>query len=124
MAVRYAVDAGYNIAMISREDSSGIEERLNALGVTDLFFDISDRLETFTELVEIRQFNEDGILYMGGDLEDLDPMMKVGLPACPYDSPPELIGISKYVSPFLGGSGCVRDVIEKVLKLHHNWPLV
>ncbi len=123
-AVRHAIDSGYNIAVISREDPAGAEDRLRSLGVTDLFFETSDRLDAYTELLETHQYQEDGILYLGGDLEDLDPMMKAGLPACPFDSPPELISISKYISPFPGGDGCVRDVIVKVLKLHHNWPQV
>ena len=27
----------------------------------------------------------------------------------------------KYISPVNGGYGCVRDVIEKVLKLNEHW---
>jgi 3-deoxy-D-manno-octulosonate 8-phosphate phosphatase (KDO 8-P phosphatase) len=29
--------------------------------------------------------------------------------------------IAQYVSPQKGGQGCVRDVIEKVLRLHGKW---
>jgi len=47
----------------------------------------------------------------------------VGLPCCPYDAVNEVKQISKYISPLVGGKGCGRDVIEKVLKLNGHWDL-
>jgi 3-deoxy-D-manno-octulosonate 8-phosphate phosphatase (KDO 8-P phosphatase) len=43
------------------------------------------------------------------------------MPCCPADAVMEVKKISKYISPVKGGYGCVRDVIEKVLKLNDNW---
>jgi 3-deoxy-D-manno-octulosonate 8-phosphate phosphatase (KDO 8-P phosphatase) len=43
------------------------------------------------------------------------------LSTCPADAIPELHQVVKYVSPFNGGRGAVRDVIEKVLKLQGKW---
>ncbi|RMG88515.1 MAG: hypothetical protein D6714_00580, partial [Bacteroidetes bacterium] len=63
----------------------------------------------------------DQILYMGDDLPDYEVMRRVGLPACPADAAPEIKAISQYISPRVGGDGCVRDVIEKVLKLNRKW---
>jgi 3-deoxy-D-manno-octulosonate 8-phosphate phosphatase (KDO 8-P phosphatase) len=47
--------------------------------------------------------------------------MLASLACCPVDSVPEIKLMSKYISPYKGGEGCVRDVIEKVLKLNDNW---
>jgi 3-deoxy-D-manno-octulosonate 8-phosphate phosphatase (KDO 8-P phosphatase) len=58
---------------------------------------------------------------MGDDIPDLEVMKKVSLPCSPADACPEIKEISKYISPFVGGRGCVRDVIEKVLKLNQCW---
>jgi 3-deoxy-D-manno-octulosonate 8-phosphate phosphatase (KDO 8-P phosphatase) len=49
-------------------------------------------------------------------------LKKVGLPACPMDAVPEVMEVARYVSPFDGGKGCVRDIIEKVMKLRGDWP--
>jgi 3-deoxy-D-manno-octulosonate 8-phosphate phosphatase KdsC-like HAD superfamily phosphatase len=46
-----------------------------------------------------------------------------GLPTCPNDAVPEVKSVAKYISPYKGGAGCVRDVIEKVLKLNGHWDL-
>ena len=58
---------------------------------------------------------------MGDDMPDLDAMSVVGLPVCPADAVTEIREIAKYISPLNGGCGCVRDVIEKVLKLKNDW---
>jgi 3-deoxy-D-manno-octulosonate 8-phosphate phosphatase (KDO 8-P phosphatase) len=50
-------------------------------------------------------------------------MLNVGLPCCPIDAVSEIKSISKYISPFKGGEGCGRDVIEKVLKLRGTWSI-
>ena len=61
------------------------------------------------------------MLYMGDDIPDYVAMQMTALPCCPADAVPEIKQISKYISPFTGGYGCGRDVIEKVLKLNGHW---
>jgi 3-deoxy-D-manno-octulosonate 8-phosphate phosphatase (KDO 8-P phosphatase) len=61
------------------------------------------------------------ILFMGDDLPDLPAMSFAGLPCCPADAANEVRAIARYISPVKGGVGCVRDVIEKVLKLNDQW---
>ena len=58
---------------------------------------------------------------MGDDIPDLYPMKLVGLPCCPQDAAPEVKAISLYVSHKKGGEGCVRDVIEQVMKVQGKW---
>lgn len=58
---------------------------------------------------------------MGDDFPDIEVMHKVGIAACPKDAAHEVIEIADYISPIDGGKGCVRDVIEKVMRLHGKW---
>jgi 3-deoxy-D-manno-octulosonate 8-phosphate phosphatase (KDO 8-P phosphatase) len=58
---------------------------------------------------------------MGDDLPDLAAMRLAGTPCCPADAAQEIKQFSVYISPFNGGAGCVRDVVEKVLKLRNDW---
>ena len=58
---------------------------------------------------------------MGDDIPDFPVMKIVGLPCCPKDAVPEIQDISKYISQKKGGTGCVRDVIEQVLKVQGKW---
>jgi 3-deoxy-D-manno-octulosonate 8-phosphate phosphatase (KDO 8-P phosphatase) len=58
---------------------------------------------------------------MGDDLPDIPVMQLIGLATCPQDAVPEVKAISKYISHKNGGEGCVRDVIEQVLKVRGDW---
>ena len=58
---------------------------------------------------------------MGDDIPDFPVMKKVGLPCCPKDAAPEIQDISLYISQKKGGNGCVRDVVEQVLKVQGKW---
>ncbi len=58
---------------------------------------------------------------MGDDIPDIEIMKSVALPCSPVDAVQEVKDISKYVSPKKGGRGCVRDVIEKTLRVQNNW---
>jgi 3-deoxy-D-manno-octulosonate 8-phosphate phosphatase (KDO 8-P phosphatase) len=48
-------------------------------------------------------------------------MQQCGLPCCPADAAPEIKDISRYISQKRGGMGCVRDVLEQVLKAQNLW---
>ena len=58
---------------------------------------------------------------MGDDIPDIEPMKAIGLPTCPNDAAEEVQGISEYISNFPGGRGCVRDIIEQVLRAQGKW---
>jgi 3-deoxy-D-manno-octulosonate 8-phosphate phosphatase (KDO 8-P phosphatase) len=48
-------------------------------------------------------------------------MKEVGVATCPSDAAEEIKEISHYISHQKGGEGCVRDVIEQVLKVQGKW---
>jgi len=58
---------------------------------------------------------------MGDDLPDYEVMKIVGLPTCPADAAVEIKSISRYISNFGGGKGCIRDVIEQVMRAQGIW---
>ena len=60
-------------------------------------------------------------MYVGDDIPDVAPMKVVGMPVCPKDAAVEVKAISRYVSGFPGGRGCVRDVVEQVLRARDDW---
>lgn len=122
-ALKMAVNAGYKIAVITGGKSEGVRNRLRALGIVDIYLGYQDKLEAYEEFIYAYDINEDTILYMGDDIPDYQVMRRVGFPTCPQNAATEIIQLSQYVSPYNGGEGCVRDVIEKVLKLNYQWPI-
>jgi 3-deoxy-D-manno-octulosonate 8-phosphate phosphatase (KDO 8-P phosphatase) len=120
-ALQLAVKKGYRVLVISGGESPAVERRLNKLGIRDVFMGITDKKEVLSRFAEKHGIKREELLYMGDDMPDFTAMKSAGLPCCPADAVPEIRGISSYISPVAGGQGCVRDVIEKVLKLNQHW---
>jgi 3-deoxy-D-manno-octulosonate 8-phosphate phosphatase (KDO 8-P phosphatase) len=78
-------------------------------------------MESYEDLKMCYDLKDDEILYMGDDLPDYDIMKLVALAAAPQDAAPEIKAVADYVSPINGGKGCVRDVLEQLLKIQGKW---
>lgn len=122
-ALQLAVKSGFNIIVISGSDSPEVKDRLNRLGVNDVFMKINDKENFLKELARQKGLALHEILFMGDDIPDYACMQIAGIAACPADAAFEIKEMAAYISPLRGGYGCVRDVIEKVLKLNNKWPL-
>ena len=120
-AIKHAMKSGYRVAIITGGKSEGVVTRLKNLGVEDVYYGISDKVDAYQELVYTYDLNPVQILYMGDDFPDIEVMHKVGIAACPKDAAHEVISVADYISPIEGGKGCARDVIEKVMRLHGKW---
>ncbi|WP_271393933.1 KdsC family phosphatase [Aequorivita sinensis] len=120
-ALKTAVDKGFNVCVISGGSNEGVRVRLQNLGIKDVFLGTHNKTEILDNYLKTHNLKKENILYMGDDLPDYEVMQEVGLPSCPQDAVPEIKNISKYVSHKNGGKGCVRDVIEQVLKVHGKW---
>jgi 3-deoxy-D-manno-octulosonate 8-phosphate phosphatase (KDO 8-P phosphatase) len=120
-ALKTAVDQGFHVCIISGGYNEGLRLRLKGLGITDIHLGVQYKLDVLKEYMELYQIDPSQVLYMGDDIPDMYPMQMVGLPCCPQDATPEIKAISKYISNKDGGKGCVRDVIEQVLKVHDKW---
>ncbi len=122
-ALQLAVKKGYTVMVISGGDSPEAKERLLKLGVDQVWMGIKDKLTLLKSELEQKQILLSQVLYMGDDIPDLAVMQAVGFACCPADAAIDIRLASKYTSPFKGGEGCVRDVMEQVLKLRGDWDL-
>jgi len=120
-ALQLAIKSGYRVAVISGGYSESMRHRCNALKLTDVFLGVEDKVKVFEEYVQSNNLTMEEVLYMGDDIPDYRVMKMVGMPVCPSDAAEEIKGISKYISHFPGGAGCVRDIIEQVMKLQGKW---
>jgi 3-deoxy-D-manno-octulosonate 8-phosphate phosphatase (KDO 8-P phosphatase) len=120
-ALQLAVRKGYRIVIISGGKCTGVHQRFASLGVEEIHLGIGNKLELFEQFIAQSGINPAHILYMGDDIPDYKPMELVGVPACPADAVEEIKSVSKYISPLKGGEGCVRDVIEQVMKVQGTW---
>jgi 3-deoxy-D-manno-octulosonate 8-phosphate phosphatase (KDO 8-P phosphatase) len=120
-AVRHAIDRGYPVGIISGGNSETVRERFRKLGVTDIYLNSIDKKDNLEDFYFKYHLEPASILYMGDDIPDYEVMQRCGIPTCPSDAAIEIKSLSKYISNFKGGEGCVRDVIEQVLRLQGKW---
>lgn len=118
-ALQLAIKKGYRVIIISGATSVAVKARMNYLGIKEVFMGVKDKRTFLQE--KLKPGDQEQVLFMGDDLPDLELLQQVFLPACPADAAPEILSIAQYISPFGGGKGCVRDVVEKVMKLRNDW---
>ncbi|MFL5787019.1 MAG: KdsC family phosphatase [Flavisolibacter sp.] len=121
LALQMAVKNKYKVIIISGGASEPVIQRLRYLGIDEIHLGLKDKLKFLQNFAEQNQLSWHEILYMGDDLPDIPVLEHVAMPCCPADAAIEVKKASKYISPLNGGYGCVRDVIEKVLKLNNHW---
>ncbi len=119
--LQLAVKLGYNVVVISGGFSRSMENRFDTLNIKDAFTGVKNKVEVFEKYVRDRNIDPQQVIYMGDDIPDIPVMKKVGIPVCPADAAEEVKAVSIYISDKKGGEGCVRDIIEQVMKVQGKW---
>ena len=120
-ALQLAVKKGYRIAIISGSRSKDYLKRLKMLGISDVWLNSRKKIDHYNSFLSKYGLDKEQVLYMGDDIPDFEVMKQSGIPVCPADADSEIKQIAIYISDKKGGEGCVRDIIEQVLRLHNNW---
>ena len=120
-AIKIALRQGYKVAIITKGESVGVKNRLIFLGADPVFDKVSNKLEALAEIEKNHDIDPMKSVYMGDDLADLPVFDKVLLASCPNNATPEAIKKAEFVSHLRGGEGCVRDLIERVLRVQGKW---
>jgi 3-deoxy-D-manno-octulosonate 8-phosphate phosphatase (KDO 8-P phosphatase) len=120
-ALQLAVKKGYHVGIISGSSSREYQKRLKSLGIKDIYLNSRIKLDDFTAFLKKNNLNKSDVLFMGDDIPDFEVMKEAGVAVCPSDADSEIKQVASYISDKRGGEGCVRDVIEQVLRLHNKW---
>lgn len=121
LALQMAIKNGFKVIAVSGSFSEPVIQRLKKLGIDEVHMSVKNKKRFIEDYITGNNLKWDEILYMADDLPDIGLMKMAGLPCCPADAVPEILELSKYISPVNGGFGCVRDVIEKVLRVQDKW---
>lgn len=122
-AMKCALVKGFKIAIITGGRNEAVRERFKELGVIDIYLGAHHKLDAYQDLMDNYDLNPEEILYIGDDIPDIPVMEKVGLGCCPADAASDVKAMVDYVSHKKGGEGCVRELIEQVLRVQGKWSL-
>lgn len=119
--VKYAIEKGYLVFIITKGASPGVRKRFEILGLTEIHDLVLDKKKVLLDIMERHQLSKEEVLYMGDDIPDLLLFDEVGIFTCPSDSSSDVLKASAYISPFAGGKGCVREIVERVMRIQETW---
>jgi 3-deoxy-D-manno-octulosonate 8-phosphate phosphatase (KDO 8-P phosphatase) len=120
-ALQLAIKKGFQIGIITGGYSSAVRIRYERLGIIHIYMGSYIKTADYKDFKKITSLKDKEIMYCGDDMPDYNVMKKVGLPVAPADAASEIKKIAKYVSPYNGGEGVARDIIEQTLKIHGLW---
>ncbi len=119
--IERALLAGFHVAIISGGNQIGVRKRLEFLKIKHIHLGVKNKVEVLNALCKELDVKQEEMLYVGDDLPDYEVMQLVGMPCCPADAVHDIKEISKYVADNNGGHGCVREVIEMVMRRQGKW---
>ena len=108
-ALQFAAKMGYPIAIITGGRTEAVRKRFEGLGLNHVYMGAAVKIEIFKKWLDECGLRPDEVMQIAG------------LPACPADAAPEIKQIARYISPFSGGQGCGRDIIEQILRAQGKW---
>ena len=120
-ALQHAVKKGYHIVIITGGNSQMVKERLNGLGIKDIYLAAHQKLPILENHLKENNIELNQVLYMGDDIPDIPCLKVVGVSTCPKDSAVEVREVCDYISHINGGKGCVRDVLEQTMRVQNKW---
>ena len=120
-AMQLAIKKNYRIAIISGGYSESMKHRFESLNIKDVFLGVDKKIDVYNQYLKTNNLEKENVLFMGDDIPDYEIMLEAGVPTCPSDAVEEIKRIATYISHQSGGHGCVRDIIEQVLKVQGKW---
>jgi len=121
--VRTAVDNGFPCAIITGGVSQSLLNRARSLGIGNerLYMMSKDKAEDFLHFCAREGLKPEEVAFVGDDIPDIPAIRLAGLGVCPSDAVAEVREAADFVSSFAGGRGCIRDLVERVLKPQNRW---
>ena len=124
-AIRIACMNGYTVGIITGGHSLSIKSRFKTSGIPEenIILLANDKKEAFIKFCADRGLDPQNVVYAGDDLPDIPVFKLCGLSICPADAAPEVKEAADIISPYPGGKGMLRHLIEMTLRLQGRWNL-
>jgi 3-deoxy-D-manno-octulosonate 8-phosphate phosphatase (KDO 8-P phosphatase) len=113
--------AGIKLIILTGRESNATFRRMTELKADIVQQNVKDKAAWLRGYMTDNGVDKAETGYIGDDVNDLPAMRLCGFVGCPADSCKEVKAIAGYVSPFCGGHGAARDVIEYLLTKDGLW---
>jgi 3-deoxy-D-manno-octulosonate 8-phosphate phosphatase (KDO 8-P phosphatase) len=113
--------AGLKTGILSGRSSAATTRRAAELRMEVVRQGEADKMAAFREILAATGLQPGEVAYLGDDVNDLGVLAEVGLSASPADAPLEVRAQTFMVLEAAGGRGCVREMIEAILRAREEW---
>jgi 3-deoxy-D-manno-octulosonate 8-phosphate phosphatase (KDO 8-P phosphatase) len=119
--LRRAIKAGAEPVILSTEKNPIVSARARKLEIACLQ-NVENKVEAFGRLLNERGLNWREGAFIGNDVNDLELLCKVGLPAMVADAHEDLDGYGFFQTKRLGGNGAVREFCDAIAQVKEDNP--
>ena len=119
--MKYWQRAGGKLAVITGRSSQAVLHRARDIGVHAVRLGAKDKLPAYREVLGELNCTAERTVVMGDDLPDLPMLRHCAFAAAPADAVEEVRQAADYVARAPGGRGCVRELVELILKSSGRW---
>jgi 3-deoxy-D-manno-octulosonate 8-phosphate phosphatase (KDO 8-P phosphatase) len=120
-AIQLAIKLGYRVAVISGAETKGMLHRCILLNIDEHYLGVEIKKNVFQDFLNKHNLQKEEVVFMGDDIPDYEVMKLSGIACCPVDAAKDIREIADFISSYPGGHGCVRDIIEQVLRAQGKW---
>ena len=120
-ALRWLIAAGVRVAWITGRGCEATEKRARELGVEELHMGTGDKKACLAEIQGRLGVSRQETASVGDDLPDLSLAEGSGLFIAPPNAAPEVAARADFLTGASGGQGCVREVVEALLRARGAW---
>lgn len=115
--IKSLLDAGVQVAVMSKRDSPALRRRARELGITSVHAAVADKGQELTALADALGVPLAEVCFVGDDRPDLPAMALAGLSAAPLDAVAEVREAAAVRLQRPGGRGAVRELADLLLDL-------
>ncbi len=108
--------SGLKTGIITGRKSEMVQRRVSDLHYNFFKEGVSEKLAVYREFIKQHNVTDEEVCYIGDDFPDLGILQHVGFSVAVANARDEVKAICDYITIAPGGSGAVREVIDKILK--------
>lgn len=112
---------GHRFGVLTARSSHIVRVRAAELAIDVVRQGFENKLPAALDIMRELHLAPEQVCYIGDDLTDLPVIRAVGLGVAVADAVEEVRAAASYVTKLPGGQGCVRELIEALLKAQMRW---
>lgn len=121
LGIKLWQQAGFRFGLITARNSQIVKMRAAELGIEIVRQGQADKRKALHEVMAQYGYRAEQVCYIGDDLPDLPVLYEVGLPVTVADAVAEVRQTARWITQASGGTGAIRELIERLLKAKSRW---